>query len=309
VLIARSDADFTLGAASILRVEESAFDVLDPFELYPHASEQQMAADLDWLAPRFYDPRSRRLVLAFQGFVLRSAGVTILIDTCVGDCKERRRASFHRQQWGWLGRLRAAGIAPESVDYVVCTHFHVDHVGWNTRLQEGRWVPSFPRARYLFPREELAYWTGPAGQRALERTGDYLADSVTPILEHGLADLVSPDHRINAEVRLRPAPGHTPGSVLVELDSAGERALFLGDVLHTLLQVRYPDWSTRFCTDPDQARGTRLALLEEAARTGTIVVPNHFVSPTLGRIERDRSGYTYRYAGAPAPVFPAAGAR
>ena len=292
-----------IGRVLISRVEESTFAVLDPFEVYPELTQVLLEANMSWLAPRFFDPVAQRLNLAFQGFVVRSADALIVVDTCVGDCKARRRASFDQQRWGWLERLKAAGVEPTAVTHVVCTHFHVDHVGGNTRLENGRWVPSFPNARYLFPRAEFDYWSSEAGARARERTGDYFADSVLPVVSAGQAYLVEGDHALTAQVGLRPAPGHTPGGVVVDVQSDGARALLLGDVLHTLLQIRYPAWSTRFCTDPDASRRTRLDILRRAADRDVWLLPNHFPAPSAGRLERWRDGYNWRFAGAARPVF------
>jgi glyoxylase-like metal-dependent hydrolase (beta-lactamase superfamily II) len=292
-----------VGRVSISRVEESTFAVLDPFEVYPDMTPALLEANLSWLAPRFFDRAAARLNLAFQGFVVRSSDALIVVDTCVGDCKSRRRASFDQQTWGWLDRMKAAGVDPTAVTHVVCTHFHVDHVGGNTRLDNGQWVPSFPNARYLFPRAEFDYWASEAGTRSMQRTGDYLADSVLPVITAGQAELVAGDHALTAGIGLRPAPGHTPGGVVVDVQSDGARALLLGDVLHTLLQIRYPDWSTRFCVDPQASRRTRLDILRWAADRDVWLLPNHFPAPSAGRVERWGDGYNWRFAGEAAPVF------
>jgi glyoxylase-like metal-dependent hydrolase (beta-lactamase superfamily II) len=284
---------FDIGEVSLTRVVESEMPLLDPAEIYPNSTPAIIEANLDWLAPRFYDPASRLLVITIQGFVVRSQGRIIVVDTCVGDCKSRRRAPFDQQRWDWIGRLAAAGVRPEDVDTVICTHFHVDHVGWNTRLENGRWVPTFPNARYLFTKDEWAFWKSDAARAQRDRSGDYFADSVMPIAEAGLADFVAMDHRINDEVSLAPQPGHTPGLVGVALRSGGELALLASDLLHSPLQCRYPDWSTRFCIDPDQSRRTRIEFLHRHAGTGIMVVPTHFPSPSAGTIERD--GQTFRF--------------
>lgn len=290
---------FGIGALVLDRVVESEFAVLAPAEVYPDATPALIADNLSWLAPRFYDPAAAKLILAFQGFVIRGGGRTILVDTCVGDCKERRRPDFHRREWRWLERLAAAGLAPEDIDCVVCTHFHVDHVGWNTRLANGRWVPTFPNARYLFVQAEWDYWRSDAGHTGRERTGDYLGDSILPVVEAGLVDFVAADHRIDEHVHLVPAPGHTPGMVCVALHSQGQDAVIAGDLLHTVLQLAYPDWSTRFCADPAQSRATRRAFLERVADTDTLVVPAHFPAPTAGWVRRAGAAYDFRFADPP----------
>jgi glyoxylase-like metal-dependent hydrolase (beta-lactamase superfamily II) len=277
------------------RVVESELPLLDPLQIYPDATPEAIDAQLDWLAPRFYDPRTKLLIVPIQGFVVRAGGKTIVVDTGVGDCKNRHRPEFNDQRRDWIGRVGSLGVTPESVDYVICTHFHVDHVGWNTRLEDGRWIPTFPNARYLFTQEEWDYWKSAEGFRALGRTGDYLADSVTPIVEAGLADFVPMDHQVLAEVRLLPAAGHTPGFVCVDVRADGKRTVLAGDLLHSPLQCVYPDWSTRFCADPVSSARTRIALLSEWARDRTVVIPTHFASPSAGHVERRHGSFFFRY--------------
>ena len=178
------------------RVVEFEQPLLDPLEIYPESTAADVASQMSWLAPRFYDPAKKLLVVPIQGFVVRVGGKVLVVDTCAGDCKPRKRPHFNQQRRDWIGKLAAIGVAPEKVDYVLLTHFHADHVGWNTRLEDGRWVPAFPNARYLFTREEWDYWSGPQGARAMERTGDYMADSVVPIVEAGRADFIPMDHSI-----------------------------------------------------------------------------------------------------------------
>jgi glyoxylase-like metal-dependent hydrolase (beta-lactamase superfamily II) len=281
-----------VGAASVERIAESEEPILDPLQLFPDASAQDLAAQMSWLAPRFYDPASGLLPTPIQGFVVRAGGRIIVVDTCVGDCKERKRPLFHRQRRDWLGRL---GVRPEAVDFVVCTHFHVDHVGWNTRLEDGRWVPSFPRARYLFVREEWDYWRSAEGLRAMERAGDYMADSVLPVVEAGVADFVAMDHAITPEVQLVPAAGHTPGCVCIDIRSHGARLVLAGDLMHTPLQCAYPEWSTRFCTEPARAARTRIRLLSEWSDGRTIVVPTHFPAPSAVTLERRNGAFAFRF--------------
>lgn len=283
---------FDVGAVRIDRVVESEMPLLDPFELFPEATEEALASEMHWLAPRFYDPRARKLVVPIQGFVVRAGDKIVVVDTCVGDCKKRNRPQFDRQRWRWIDRL---GVPPEKVDYVVCTHFHVDHVGWNTRLADGSWVPTFPNARYLFTKPEWDYWTSAAGKRALERAGDYVADSVVPIVEAGLADFVAMDHQVLPGVRLIPATGHTPGFVCVDVRGAAARLVLAGDLLHTPLQCVFPHWSTRFCADPAASREARERLLAEWADSRTVIMPTHFPSPSAGIVERRRDSFFFHY--------------
>jgi glyoxylase-like metal-dependent hydrolase (beta-lactamase superfamily II) len=287
--------NFEIGEARIDRVVESEEPILDPLEIFPEATPAEIEAQLHWLAPRFYDVSTRRLVIPIQAFVVRVRGKVIVVDTCVGDCKERRRPMFHRQRRGWLDKLGSLGVTPESVDFVVCTHFHVDHVGWNTRLDNGCWVPAFPRARYLFTREEWEYWRSAEGVQAIERTGDYMADSVIPIVEAGLADFVPMDHALCPELRLVPAAGHTPGFVCVDIQSSGERLVLAGDLLHTPLQCAFPEWDMLYCVDRQASARTRVRLLSEWATSGTVIMPSHFPSPSAGIVERKNGAFSFRY--------------
>lgn len=284
---------FDIGAARIDRVVESEEPILDPLQLFPEATAGILASQMAWLAPRYYDPASGLLMTPIQSFVVRVGGRIIVVDTCVGDCKQRLRPMFHQQQRGWLARLAALGISPGQVDYVLCTHFHVDHVGWNTRLQDGRWVPTFPKARYVFTHEEWEYWRSAEGVRALERTGDYMGDSVIPVVEAGLADFVAMDHELCPEVRLIPAAGHTPGFVCVDIRSSGERLVLAGDLMHTPLQCVFPEWTTRFCADPGGAARTRVRLLSQWAQERTRIMPAHFSSPSIGIVERRDGAFSF----------------
>ena len=288
------------------QVGDSMVDVLvdiDQFELpiarfLPEAEPGQVESARSLLEPDHADLERGMLILAIQTFVLRAAGRTILIDTCVGEGKERPLVpDFHRRhQSGFLERLAQAGVRPESVDLVFCTHLHVDHVGWNTRLLDGRWAPTFPNARYLIGRRELGHWQDqrrrPDGD-ALQLGG--FEDSVLPILEAGRAELVDDGYELGPGLSLVPLPGHTPGQMGVRADGA-VRALFCADAIHSPLQVLDPGLSTAVCVDREQARQVRQALLEEAAEECRLVVPAHFRGTRCMHIRRTAAGFT--------PCFP-----
>jgi len=237
-------------------------------------------------------------VLCFQSYVVKTPHHTILVDACIGNDKSfPHRPTWHRKSdSNWMQALKAAGVTIDDIDIVMCTHLHGDHVGWNTRLENGRWVPTFPNARYLIAQREWDYWRA-AGPAALARTGDYITDSVLPIFAAGQADLIDDEHALASDIALELAPGHTPGLTLVRLDGGAREAILCSDLMHHPLQVRYPDWSTRFCTDPDQARRTRIEFFRKHADSGWLLFPTHFPTPTGGTIARDGTDYRFVFDG------------
>jgi glyoxylase-like metal-dependent hydrolase (beta-lactamase superfamily II) len=277
----------------VLEVEQPYFEL---GFLLPGAPADLIAENADWLKPHFVDPADGRLILAFQTFVIRTGRHTILVDTCTGNDKERpQRPNWHRQKHDYLGRLRAIGVAPEDVDFVFCTHLHADHVGWNTKLENGRWVPTFPKARYVFAKREYEHWE--KVHREIVATGGEplshgsFADSVLPVVEAKRAVLVAEDHEFETGVHLAPAYGHTPGNCVLHARSNGAHAVFIGDVMHTAVQLADPALSSRFCSDPAESARTRAALVERHAETDTVVLACHFPTPVAGRIRRNRTGF------------------
>jgi glyoxylase-like metal-dependent hydrolase (beta-lactamase superfamily II) len=285
-----------IGAFRVDRVLESEGPYFALDFLLPGAPAELIGENADWLKPAFVDPADDRLILSFQSFVLRTGRNTILIDTCTGDDKERPgRPHWHRQKRPYLERLAAIGVAPEAVDFVFCTHLHADHVGWNTRLENGRWVPTFPKARYIFARREYEHWEAVhrehlAGRGEPVSHGSF-ADSVLPVVEAKRAVFVESDHEIETGVFLEPAPGHTPGNSVLHAESGGRRALFIGDVMHTAVQLARPALSSRFCSDAALSAATRTALCERHAETDTLILACHFPTPVAGRIRRHRAGF------------------
>lgn len=285
-----------IGNFRVDRVLESEAPYFKLEFLLPGAPPDLIAANADWLKPHFVDPNDGRLILAFQSFVLRTGRHTILIDTCAGNDKERpARPNWHRQKRPYLDRMRALGVAPEAIDFVFCTHLHADHVGWNTKLENGRWIPTFPNARYVFAKREYEHWE--AEHRAIAATGGEplshgsFADSVLPVVEAGRAVFVASDHEIEAGVQLEPAYGHTPGNCVLHARSNGAHAVFIGDVMHTAAQLANPALSSCFCANPDEAARTRTALVERHAETDTVVLACHFPTPVAGRIRRRGAGF------------------
>lgn len=292
-----------IGDAEVLRIEEMVGPLFDPVSFFPDHDAAVFAAERAWLAPAHL-AESGRIISSMHSWLIRVGGLNVLVDGCIGNGKDR--SPFHR--WtdlatDWPARLAATGLVPEDVDVVMCTHLHVDHVGWNTRLEDGRWVPMFPNARYLFARAEVEHFRA---ERERSKSADFDAvsdkvwdDSVLPILEAGLAELVDGEHAFaDGRLRMEPTPGHTPGSCSLGLrDAPGpERALFTGDVFHHPIQVRRPDWNSAFCEWPDQARATRRALLERLVDRDVLLMPAHFAEPFAMRVVSAPDGFALRDA-------------
>lgn len=271
---------WTIGDVRVTRLLESEVPTRATF-LIPAATQEALAGHAEWLRPHFMDERGR-IVAAVHALIVESQGRRIVVDTCVGNDKERTIPAWNRLQGPFLQHFTDAGFAREEIDTVVCTHLHVDHVGWNTMLVDGRWLPTFPNARYLFVRAEWEHWNA-AGPMV---EGDVVGDSVRPVVDAGLVDLVAPDHRLTDEVWLESTPGHTPGHVSVRIRSAGVDAVITGDVMHHPVQCAEPAWHSSFDVDADAARVTRRAFLERYADRPVLVLGTHFATPVGGRIVR-----------------------
>jgi glyoxylase-like metal-dependent hydrolase (beta-lactamase superfamily II) len=288
-----------IGDFEVRRITEYEGPFIAPEVFFPDYDPGVLRAHPDMAGPRLIDPASGKLVFSFHTFVVRTGRHTILVDSCLGNNKERpTRPQFHRLRTPFLADLAAAGVQPEEVDYVMCTHLHWDHVGWNTRLENGRWVPTFPNARYVMARREFEHWQGV--QQRGEESPHRLAfeDSVLPVVRAGQSVLVNDDYAFEdgraSSLWFEAAPGHTPGNVVIHARSGDERAVFLGDVLHHQLQLAMPEWSTIACSDRAVSRATRVRLIEEYAEAGMRLLPAHFPAPAAGRIVR--GGGAWRYA-------------
>ncbi|MFY0634321.1 MAG: MBL fold metallo-hydrolase [Vannielia sp.] len=291
----------TLGRATIEKVTDFDPFVLPASVLLPGHDLKAMQGEAASLEPLHVDFEADNLLLSLHSFLLRVGGLTILIDSCVGEHKHRpRRADWHdRRETGYLERLARAGVAPEDVDVVMCTHLHADHVGWNTRLENGRWVPTFPRARYLVGEAELAHWLAEESAHPGTHNHGAFTDSVEPLLEAGLVERVSEGFSLGNGLNIFSCAGHSPGQIGLDLDggSAG-RARFCGDALHSPVHVFRPEWSTAFCHAPEEAASTRRALISEAAEGGTLLLPAHLRGSMAMTITRDGgspSGYRPEY--------------
>ncbi len=275
-----------LGRATLTRVVELRVQMRT--DLFGQTPAQAWSDNADLLEPSFWDRAADQWKIAMQTWVLQVDGMTVLIDTGVGN--DRHRPHFpplHQLSTGYLDALAAVGVAPESVDVVVNTHLHTDHVGWNTRLVDGAWVPTFPNARYLMPEADYRHFS-PDGDSTNESMQIVFADSVLPVADQ--TELYSGDHQLSDSLWLRPAGGHTPGSSVVWLD-AGAPAVFVGDLTHCPIQLVRPDDPCAFDEDPAAAARTRHRVLTEAAQRGATVVPAHYPGRGGARISARANGF------------------
>ena len=288
---------FNVGRATIARVEEVYGPTYPATHIFPELSPDILDLHAPWLAPHHYEAETGLIKLSVHSWLLQIGGQKILIDACCGNQKNKPgRPFWHMMNTNYLERLAAAGARPDEVDLVMCTHLHHDHVGWNTQLRDGGWVPTFPNARYVFSKPDFEYYQKlDADPREGPAELGTFRECVLPVVEAGRADLVTGPHRLNDHLEIMPAPGHSAGHVVFWLDSGSERAVFIGDVFHHLLQVYYPDWNFPKNSDAEQARTSRRMVLEHCAATGALVLPGHVGAPFAGHIDWTGKGFKPRF--------------
>jgi glyoxylase-like metal-dependent hydrolase (beta-lactamase superfamily II) len=281
---------FSVGDLTIHRAIEQEVPFFPALELLPQLTPDVLAENRAWLRQAKALDDADVLILCFQSYIVRTPHHTILIDSCIGNDKQRPgRPNWHmKTDDTYMRALAATGITPADIDYVMCTHLHVDHVGWNTKLENGRWVPTFPRARYVFGKAEYDYWS----EQNKKAEVPPFADSVLPVVEADRAEMVSNDFAIGDHMRILPTPGHTPGHVAFALGKGKDSAVFSGDLMHTPLQTLYPELSPKFDVDPAQAAVTRRNFLERYCDTDTLCCTAHFPSPSVGKIKRKGNAFT-----------------
>jgi glyoxylase-like metal-dependent hydrolase (beta-lactamase superfamily II) len=277
-------SQWEIGDVKISRVIEFQTE-WDGTMLLPNATAEAVNKERDWLYPAFSN-EAGKVRMSIHSLVIESLGKRILVDTCIGNDKVRSNPEWNKMQLPFLQDLHKAGYTRESIDNVICTHLHIDHVGWNTMLQNDKWVATFPNARYLiggtewdfFSRQQDEFFKAPVD------------DSVRPIFAEGRAELVDDKRKITDEVWLESTPGHTPGHFSVRISSKGHDAVITGDLMHHPIQCRYPEWDDNFDVDLPQAKKTRRAFCERYADTGILVLGTHFATPSAGKIiKRDDS--------------------
>jgi len=284
---------FKVGDMTVHRIIEMEYGFTPALEFLPKLTPEVLAESRSWMKNPLALDAEDRLVLCFQAYIVRTGRHTILVDSCVGNDKDRlTRPMWHMKKDNiFMQGLADIGLSVNDIDFVLCTHLHVDHVGWNTRLEDGRWVPTFPNARYLFSKTELDFWLAENEKTTLPQ----IADSVIPIVEAKRCDLVASDYALNDLVSLIPTPGHTIDHYAVTLGKGGRDAVFTGDLIHTPLQAKYPELAMRIDYDPVQSVATRRKFLETYCDTNTQCCFAHFPSPSRGYIKRWGDGYKCEY--------------
>ncbi|MSP68376.1 MAG: MBL fold metallo-hydrolase [Alphaproteobacteria bacterium] len=279
-----------IGDATITRIEEMFDTSFSPNGFLVGHDPEEFARHLHWLMPNHVEPSTGNLVFSMHSWLVRTPRHTVLVDTCIGNDKDRLpRQHWHQLKNPYLDKLRAAGVAPEEVDYVMCTHLHPDHVGWNTRLDNGRWVPTFPKAKYVMGRIEFEAWKGAKNVAPIRARA--FADSVLPVVEAGRATFVEDGHVIEDGFTVELAPGHSSGNAVLRLASGGRQGLFVGDVLHSPIQVLHPDWSSVACEDPLLSAASRRRVLESCCEHRALMLPAHFGAPYASYIVEEKGAF------------------
>jgi glyoxylase-like metal-dependent hydrolase (beta-lactamase superfamily II) len=289
---------FRVGEATVTRIPELALSKVIPAALLPDADPGELAQVLKSQPAGIVSADGGHIAINVHSWLVRDRGRTILIDTGAGNGKDRPGSRmFDRLNTDYLHRLKAAGATPDDIDYVLLTHLHVDHVGWNTRLLDGRWTPMFPKARYVFVGAEHAYFTDPRNLNDATRTSFMVQrDSVDPIIDAGLADMIEANGNDVIEgFAYHSTPGHTPNHASISFRSGGEAALFSGDVMHHLLQVHQPNWNSTYDASADAARASRLWALRYGAETGATLFTAHFPRSAAGKVAKTAEGFSWTF--------------
>ena len=242
---------------------------------------------MNWLTPHFADAEGN-LIMSIHALIVETPTRKMIVDTCIGNDKQRSIPNWTNLQLPFLEDLASAGYDRHEIDTVMCTHLHVDHVGWNTMLVDGQWIPTFPNARYLMGKKEYDYWDTADADTL---NSGVMGDSVRPVFDAGLVDLVAMDHRVCNEIYFEPTPGHTPGHISVHIESEGKHALITGDCIHHPCQIDMIEWSSSADFDPAQAQDSRRKLLEKYCDEDILIIGTHFATPTAGYIKKNGDKY------------------
>lgn len=288
---------FRVGDAEITRILDVELPNFERTRVIPEWTAQT-SVPLEAVPAESMDATREHVLLSIHSWLVRDRGRTILIDTGAGNHKPRPHAQyFDHLKTPYLERLAEAGVAPKDVDLVLLTHLHVDHVGWNTRLDGGRWTPTFPNARYVFSRREYEYFTNPVNLNERNQTSFLVQqDSVDPIIATGLADMIDIDGSDAVEgFTFHSTPGHSIAHASIAFSSAGETAFFSGDVMHHPVQAHRPDWNAAFDAFPDEARASRWWALQFAVDRHAVIFTPHFAGSSAGYVARDGSAFRWSF--------------
>jgi len=301
--IKQATSHWEVGNVKITRVIELEHDSFPPGFLFDGLTKDRVKS-IGWLHPNYADPDGT-IRISIHAYVIESQRRRIILDPCVGNDKPRSMENWNMMKVPFLERLAEAGFTPDQIDFVLCTHLHLDHVGWNTRWDGKKWVPTFPNARYIFGRLEWDHWsnenrakgTMELPQPLYEDLDVAIRDSVLPVVEAGLHDLVETDHRLTEEVSLFPTPGHTPGHVAVSIRSKGKQAVITGDLMHNPVQIADPNICSNLDVDKALALETRRAFIGRHVDKDILVLGTHFPTPSGGHIVRDNKAFRFVAAG------------
>lgn len=290
-----------LGPIEIHKVTELPGLAMRADALMPEVTHENLVDGRRWLGPNFIHPTDAIVYLSFHSFVVKTPRHNILVDACCGNDKPRESMpDWHMLDTPFIKELAAVGLHPDDIDIVLCTHLHADHVGWNTRLINGRWVPTFPNAKYIMGKQEFDHWQAlhESNPAAPVNRGAH-ADSVLPVVESGQALMVPSDFVVDMElgegVWMEPSPGHSPAHMSVHVKAGGKHALLCGDAIHHPLQIKHPSLSVAADYDRAQAQTTRRKILDDYADTASLLLTAHFPTPTSGRIIRQEDTFGFSF--------------
>lgn len=289
-----------IGTSTVTRIEELSGPLFDPTTFFPDYDPEVIDKHHAWLFPNHMSASGDRIIASIHSWLIQTPHHNLLIDSCIGNDKDRMPfRDWDHMQTPYMDNFRATGIGPDDIDYVLCTHLHVDHVGWNTRLKDGQWVPTFPNARYIFAKDEYDFWLAErdkADEAAFNSVNrKTFDDSVMPIMH--LSELIEGEHELIADlVHLSPAPGHTPGSITISLNEKSQSAIFTGDIFHHPLQIYEPHWNSAFCEQPDRARQTRQRVLEDCLESQALMMPAHFGPCHAGHVQEKAGSFLFDFA-------------
>jgi len=279
-----------IGSSQIFLIQEFVDTSFLAGKFFPNLTPNIFNDAPPWLIPSYYHPQSDALILSMHSWLVKTDRHTLLVDACVGNDKDRLpRTHWHLRQGNFLQQLASLGVSPSDIDFVMCTHMHADHVGWNTIRADGDWVPTFPNAQYLFSKLEYQHASTFNYQNPI--MGKAFQDSVLPIITAGQALMINDGHEIDDMFTVQLAPGHTPGNAMLQLQTSGQEALFVGDVIHHPIQVYHPELSTIACLDAEGSHQSRLRMLNHCCNQHALMLPAHFSAPHGGYIQEKSSGF------------------